>query len=127
MILNKIYMPIEKHTINIIFFPILYFFFLNKNSESKIAMSIIVIAHTIIYLYFEFVNYAVITNGSAGNGLPLSCVVSEILLEFFLSYIFSYKSICIYLFLSRTPIEGNNISSMLGLSCSTCYLCISKV
>ena len=25
-------------------------------------MSIIVIAHTIIYLYFEFVNYAVITN-----------------------------------------------------------------
>jgi hypothetical protein len=51
MILNKIYMPIEKHTINIIFFPILYFFFLNKNSESKIAMSIIVIAHTIIYLY----------------------------------------------------------------------------
>ena len=44
-------MPIEKHTINIIFFPILYFFFLNKNSESKIAMSIIVIAHTIIYLY----------------------------------------------------------------------------
>ncbi|EDV01854.1 hypothetical protein BACCOP_01078 [Phocaeicola coprocola DSM 17136] len=63
MILNKIYMPIEKHTINIIFFPILYFFFLNKNSESKIAMSIIVIAHTIIYLvYIEFVNYAVITN-----------------------------------------------------------------
>ncbi len=56
-------MPIEKHTINIIFFPILYFFFLNKNSESKIAMSIIVIAHTIIYLvYIEFVNYAVITN-----------------------------------------------------------------
>ena len=51
MILNKIYMPIEKHTINIIFFPILYFFFLNKNSESKIAMSIIVIAHTIIHLY----------------------------------------------------------------------------
>ena len=63
MILNKIYMPIEKHTINIIFFPILHFFFLNKNSESKIAISIIVIAHTIIYLYFEFVNYAVITNG----------------------------------------------------------------
>ena len=63
MILNKIYMPIEKHTINIIFFPILHFFSLNKNSESKIAMSIIVIAHTIIYLYFEFVNYAVITNG----------------------------------------------------------------
>ena len=56
-------MPIEKHTINIIFFPILHFFPLNKNSESKIAMSIIVIAHTIIYLYFEFVNYAVITNG----------------------------------------------------------------
>lgn len=56
-------MPIEKHTINIIFFPILHFFSLNKNSESKIAMSIIVIAHTIIYLYFEFVNYAVITNG----------------------------------------------------------------
>ena len=55
-------MPIEKHTINIIFFPILHFFPLNKNSESKIAMSIIVIAHTIIYLYFEFVNYAVITN-----------------------------------------------------------------
>ena len=55
-------MPIEKHTINIIFFPILHFFSLNKNSESKIAMSIIVIAHTIIYLYFEFVNYAVITN-----------------------------------------------------------------
>lgn len=56
-------MPIEKHTINIIFFPILYFFFLNKNSESKIAMSIIVIAHTIIYLvHIEFVNYAVITN-----------------------------------------------------------------
>lgn len=62
MILNKIYMPIEKHTINIIFFPILHFFSLNKNSENKIAMSIIVIAHTIIYLYFEFVNYAVITN-----------------------------------------------------------------
>ena len=56
-------MPIEKHTINIIFFPILYFFFLNKNSESKIAMSIIVNAHAIIYLlYFEFVNNAVITN-----------------------------------------------------------------
>lgn len=62
-------MPIEKHTINIIFFPILHFFSLNKNSESKIAMSIIVIAHTIIYLYFEFVNYAVITNGSAGNAV----------------------------------------------------------
>ena len=62
-----------------------------------------------------------------GTVFPLSCVVSEILLESFLSYIFSYKSICIDLFLSRTPIEGNNISSMLGLSCSTCYLCISKV
>ena len=78
MILNKIYMPIEKHTINIIFFPILHIFPLNKNSESKIAMSIIVIAHTIIYLYFEFVNYAVITNGSAWNGLPLSCFVNGI-------------------------------------------------
>lgn len=63
MILNKIYIPIEKHTINIIFVPILHFFFLNKNSDNKIAISIIVIAHTIIYLYFEFVNYAVITNG----------------------------------------------------------------
>jgi len=62
-------MPIEKHTINIIFFPILHFFPLNKNSESKIAMSIIVIAHTIIYLYFEFVNYAVITNGWTGNAV----------------------------------------------------------
>ena len=42
-------------------------------------MSIIVNAHAIIYLlYFEFVNNAVITNGSAGNGLPLSCVVNGI-------------------------------------------------
>lgn len=60
-------MPIEKHTINIIFFPILHFFFLNKNSDNKIAISIIVIAHTIIY--FEFVNYAVITNCSAKNAV----------------------------------------------------------
>ena len=80
MILNKIYMPIEKHTINIIFFPILHIFPLNKNSESKIAMSIIVIAHTIIYLYFEFVNYAVITNGWTGNGVsPLSRLVMNLL------------------------------------------------
>ena len=64
-------MPIEKHTINIIFFPILHIFPLNKNSESKIAMSIIVIAHTIIYLYFEFVNYAVITNGLVRNSVQL--------------------------------------------------------
>ena len=64
-------MPIEKHTINIIFFPILHFFSLNKNNESKIAMSIIVIAHTIIYLYFEFVNYAVITNGLVRNSVKL--------------------------------------------------------
>lgn len=60
-------MPIEKHTINIIFFPILHVFFLNKNSESKSAMSIIVIAHTIIYRYFEEANYAIITNGLKRN------------------------------------------------------------
>ncbi|OFL01216.1 hypothetical protein HMPREF2794_07870 [Bacteroides sp. HMSC067B03] len=54
IILNKIYIPTEKHTISVIFFSVLHFFFLNKNSDSKIAKSIIVIAHTIIYLYFEF-------------------------------------------------------------------------
>ena len=77
-------MPIEKHTINIIFFPILYFFFLNKNSESKIAMSIIVIAHTIIYLYFEFVNYAVITNDLERNTVQeLSFLVMNFFQIFF--------------------------------------------
>ena len=80
-------MPIEKHTINIIFFPILHFFSLNKNSESKIAISIIVIAHTIIYLYFEFVNYAVITNGSAGNAVKRYPSLLSIFISFFLTSI----------------------------------------
>ena len=88
-------MPIEKHTINIIFFPILYFFFLNKNSESKIAMSIIVIRYEYnsyytynhIPIYFEFVNYAVITNGSAGNAVKRYPGLLSIFISFFLTSI----------------------------------------
>ena len=86
-------MPIEKHTINIIFFPILHFFSLNKNSESKIAMSIIVIAHTIIYLYFEFVNYAVITNGLVRNSV--SCYLNLVMnLFYYKRLIWHIKFIC---------------------------------
>ena len=76
-----------------------------------------------IILFVSF--WYVFANGLQGTACRYPALLAKYYLKFFI--IFSYKSICIYLFLPRTPIEENNISSMLGVSCSTCYLCISKV